>query len=281
MSTSEMTVNELSWVSKDRSHFYAVEWRPARPKAAVLMVHGLGEHCRRYDPVAEAFCARNIAMLGFDLRGHGRTDGKRGHIPSMELAMQDIQHFLEETASRFPELPCFLYGHSMGGMMVLNFALQNHPPLKGVISTSPGLAPGTPVPPFKLMIANLLYSLLPDLTLPNGLDITNISHDKAVVQTYLKDPLVTPLVSARLGLDMINTGRWVEEHGEDFTLPLLLMQGTGDHLVSVDATRRFAARVPRDLITYREWEGLYHETHNEPQRAEVLGTSLDWIAAHL
>ena len=272
-----MTVNELSWVSKDRSHFYAVEWRPARPKAAVLIVHGLGEHCRRYDPIAETFCARDVAMLGYDQRGHGRTDGKRGHIPSMELAMQDIQHFLEETRSRFPELPCFLYGHSLGGMMVLNFALQNHPDLTGVISTSPGLAPGTPVPPFKLMIANLLYSLFPDLTMANGLDVTNLSHNKAVVEAYQKDPLVHPLISARLGLDLINTGRWVEEHGEDFTLPLLLMQGTADHLVSVDATRRFAARVPRELITYREWEGLYHETHNEPQRAEVLGTILDWI----
>jgi alpha-beta hydrolase superfamily lysophospholipase len=281
MSTSEMTVTEWSWVSKDRARFYAVDWRPSQPRAAILLVHGLGEHCRRYDPVAEAFCASGLALLSYDQRGHGRTTGKRGHIPAMERAMDDIEHFLSETEARFPGLPRFLYGHSMGGVEVLNYTLSRHPQINGVVCTSPGLATGEPVSRAKLFIGNLLYSLLPDMTMPNGLDFNNLSHDKAVIDAYNKDPLVTPLVSARLGLDLINTGRWVEEHGEDFALPLLLMQGTGDHVVSPAATRRFAARVPSTLIVYREWEGLFHELHNEFERASVLREITTWIQSHM
>lgn len=276
-----MTFAELTWVSPDHARFYAVEWRPSRPRAAVLLIHGLGEHCRRYDPIAAAYCAAGIGVVSYDQRGHGRTSGKRGHFPSMERALDDIDHFLSEVQSRYPGMPRFLYGHSLGGMEVLDHALVRKPAIQGVICTSPGLATGQPVPKLKLFLANLLYSLMPELTLPNGLDLENLSHDPAVISAYKNDPLVTPLVSARLGLDLINTGRWVEEHGEDFALPLLLMQGTEDHLVSPEATRRFAARVPRSLITYQEWPGLYHELHNEAQRDEVLGEMTSWVAAHL
>ena len=276
-----MTVTEWSWVAKDRTKFYAVDWRPSQPRAAVLLVHGLGEHCRRYDHVAEVFCASGLALLSYDQRGHGRTSGKRGHIPAMERAMDDIEHFLAEAEARFPGVPRFLYGHSMGGLEVLNYALTRHPQINGVVCTSPGLATGEPVSPFKLFIGNLLYSLLPDMTMPNGLDFTNLSHNPAVVASYRADPLVTPQISARLGLDLINTGRWVEEHGEDISLPLLLMQGSGDHIVSPPATRRFVARVPTNLIVYREWAGLYHELHNEPEQASVLHEMTAWILSHL
>jgi alpha-beta hydrolase superfamily lysophospholipase len=280
-SASKLTVKETTWESKDHTSFYVAEWRPAEARAAVLLVHGLGEHCRRYDHVAEIFNAAGIAMLGFDMRGHGRTSGKRGHIPSMEHSMGDIDHFLGEVKTRFAGLPQFTYGHSMGGMQVLNHAITRSPDVSGVISTSPGLEPGTPVAPIKLFLANLLYSIVPEMTLDNGLDITNLAHDPAVAKAYHNDPLTTPLVSARLGLDLINTGRWVKEHGEDFNLPLLLMHGTGDHIASLEATRKFASRVPRNLITYKEWEGLYHETHNEAQRAEVIGTMVNWIQTRL
>jgi alpha-beta hydrolase superfamily lysophospholipase len=277
MSTSEMTVTELSWKTPDGVRLYAVEWRPARPRAAAVLVHGLGEHCRRYDHLAEAFSTAGIALLGFDHRGHGRSEGKRGHIPSMAKAMDDINHFLTDAGERFSGLPRFLYGHSMGGLMVLNHTLTRHAEIAGVVCTSPGLSPGQPVKPFKLFLANLLYSLMPTFTLANGLDVENLSHDRKVIEAYKNDPLVTPMVSSALGLDIINTGRWVEEHGEDFALPLLLMQGLGDHVVLPAATRRFAARVPRPLITFKELPGLYHEMHNEVEKKDIFAEMIAWM----
>lgn len=276
-----MTVTESSWKTPDGVRLYAVEWRPLRPRAVAVLVHGLGEHCRRYDPIAEVFSDAGIALLGFDHRGHGRSEGKRGHIPSMTKAMDDITHFLGEAGERFSGLPRFLYGHSMGGLMVLNLTLTRHPEISGVVCTSPGLSPGQPVQPFKLFLANLLYSLMPAFTLENGLDVENLSHNRKVVEAYKQDPLVTPMVSSALGLDIINTGRWVQEHGEDFSLPLLLLQGLGDHVVSPQVTRGFAARVPRNLITFYEYPGLFHELHNESNNIEILSTMTAWMSERI
>jgi alpha-beta hydrolase superfamily lysophospholipase len=276
-----MSVTELAWRVPDGVRLYAVEWRPAQPRAVAVLVHGLGEHCRRYDHVAGALTAAGIALIGFDQRGHGRSEGKRGHIPAMAKALDDIDYALTVAAERFPGLPRFTYGHSMGGMMVLDHALTRHPAIAGVICTSPGLATGQPVAPFKRVLANLLYSLAPAFTLDNGLDVENLSHDHSVVEAYKRDPLVTPLVSAALGLDILNTGPWVEEHGEDFTLPLLLMQGQGDHVVSPAATRRFAARVPTSLLTFHEFPELYHEMHNEPEKEKIMTAIITWLDARL
>jgi alpha-beta hydrolase superfamily lysophospholipase len=281
MNASEMTISESKWKTPQGTWLYTVEWAPPRPRAAVVLAHGLGEHCRRYDHVARVFTAAGIAVLGFDHRGHGRSEGKRGHIPAMALAMDDISHFLDEAAARTPGLPRFLYGHSLGGLMVLNHGLTRKPPVAGILCTSPGLEPGQPVQPVKLFLANLLYSLAPSITLDNGLDVNNLSHDGAVIAAYKNDPLVTPMISSALGLDLINTGKWVEEHGEDFGLPLLLLQGQGDHVVSPAAVRRFAARVPRELITYQEMPGMYHELHNEVEKQAVLDQMVDWMEARI
>jgi alpha-beta hydrolase superfamily lysophospholipase len=278
MSALEMAVTDAHWKAPDGAEFYLVEWRPPQPRAAVLLIHGLGEHSRRYDHVAQAFCHHGIAVLGFDHRGHGRSQGKRGHLPWAEKAPADIDHFLSDLKERFPGLPCFIYGHSMGGVMALEFAIKRNPKISGVICTSPGLSTAKPVPKAKLFLANLLYSLLPSFTLDNGLDVNNLSHDRQVVEAYRHDPLVTPQISSMLGLDLINTGRWVEENAEDFSHPLLLMQGTGDTIVSLEAVRRFAARVPRDLITYHEFAGMFHELHNEPGiQSEFLTSVANWI----
>ena len=119
---------------------YARGWAPKdKPKAVVALIHGLGEHTGRYAHVGAALTEKGYALLGFDLRGHGKSGGPRGHLPSSEAFMTDIDRFLEETAERYPGLPQFLYGHSLGGLLVLNYALRRKPRLAGVISP---LVPG-------------------------------------------------------------------------------------------------------------------------------------------
>jgi alpha-beta hydrolase superfamily lysophospholipase len=273
-----MNITESQWQTPDGVNIYTREWLPDEdPRASVVLVHGLGEHCARYDHVAAVFAKNNIRMQGFDLRGHGKTDGQRGHIPSFELAMRDIDHFISQAMLTAKGKPVILYGHSMGGAMVLYYALLRKPKLTGIISTSPGIATGTPVNPVTLAVGQLLYNFAPSFTLPNGLDVNNLSHDPDVIQAYKKDPLVTPKVSARLGLDVINNGKYILDHAGEFTLPLLLMQGSNDHIVSPEATWQFSRRVPPSLITYKLWEGLDHETHNEYERDQVIQTMVDWI----
>jgi alpha-beta hydrolase superfamily lysophospholipase len=225
--------------------------------------------------------ARGIALYGFDHRGHGRSPGVRGHIPSLEAVRGDIDHFIAEAKKAHPEKPVFLYGHSMGGLLVLDYGLVCKPDISGVICTAPALSTGDPVAWARLLAGKALYVLVPSFTMPNGLDVQNLSRDPMVVKAYTSDPLVTPLVSARLGLDLINTGPWVLNHAREWVLPLLLMQGTKDHIVSPEATARFAAAIPQNLITFKEWQGLYHEIHNEFEKEMVIQIMLDWLNQYI
>ena len=272
-----MITTEFGWKSQDGLSIFAREWKPESPvKGIVTLVHGLGEHTGRYQHVAAAFCRTGYALVGFDLRGHGRSEGLRGHAPSYDDLMEDIQTALDQSASRFPGLPQFLYGNSMGGNLTLCFGLNRQPKIQGLIVTSPGLKTGEAVPGWKMMVGKLMYTLVPTFQMANGLDLNNLSRDSRVVKVYQDDPLVHGLISARLGLDMINNGAEILLNSKRLELPLLLMQGSADHIVSPEATAQFA-RNGNGLVTFKMWEGLYHELHNEPEQEEVLATMVSWL----
>jgi len=276
-----MTLNELNWQTADGIPIFARDWKPDQPaRAVVVLIHGLGEHAGRYAHVAAAMNAAGYAVIAPDLRGHGRSGGPRGHFPSYAVVLDDIQRAFNEASSRYPGLPQFLYGHSLGGALVLDYALKRKPAIRGLIATSPGLAPGIAPSGLKITAAKIFNTLMPGLTLANGLDTGNLSHDPALINAYLKDPLVHPLISARLGMELIANGAWIQTQSGPFPLPLLLMQGTADHLVNPAATRRFAAGLTGD-VTYKEWDGWYHELHNEVGKEQVIQDMLDWLNRHL
>lgn len=257
------------------------EWLPDDPKAVVVLVHGLGEHCGRYAHVAAAFNQAGYALLTMDLPGHGQTGGTRGHIPSTGMVMELIHQRLEEAHRRFPQLPRFLYGHSMGGNLVLYFTLNRKPKIEGIIVTSPGLGTGEPVPAWKMALGNALYNLAPSALMANGLDREGLSHDRAVIDRYISDPLVHDRISARLGMDLIRNGIWIIENAAAFPplLPILLMQGSADHVVSPQKTQQLATGLAEKKLTYRVWDGYFHELHNEPQKDQVIRTMIDWMDA--
>ena len=272
-----MEHTEFSWTSPENVQFFAQEWTPANQIiASITLVHGLGEHSSRYQHLAEYYCEEGISVLSYDQRGHGRTQGKRGHIPSYSLAMQDIKHFISENRSRHPGSRHFLYGHSLGGAMALYYTLKEKAGITGTIVTDPGLAPGDPLPPAKLALAKVMAKIAPSYTLPNGLDRDNLSRDREVVQRYNDDPLVHDQVSASLGMDLFSKGAWMVENAARLDLPLLLMYGTKDHLVDLTAIRRFIQNAG-GLVTSKAWDGFYHEIHNEPEKTEVFDFTINWI----
>src|SRR5512137_2011524 len=148
---------EFTQQALDDVQFYFQGWQPETPpKAVVCLVHGLGEHTGRYAHVAAALNDAGYALLGFDLRGHGKSGGPRGHTPTYDALMDDIGRLLAEAGQRYPGQQQFLYGHSLGGNLVLNYALRRKPGLAGVIATSPALRPATPLPGWKQSLAGLL-----------------------------------------------------------------------------------------------------------------------------
>lgn len=296
---------EFTRRSPDHLDFYFQGWEPAtQPKAVVCLVHGLGEHSGRYAHVARTLNDAGYVLFGFDLRGHGRSGGRRGHTPSYEVLMDDIGRLLDETATRYPGLPRFLYGHSLGGNLVLNYALRRHltplPPapakrggsdaplpsqgggqaagqLAGIVATSPALRVTKSPPPLQVALARVVNRLYPALQMPNGLALEGLARDPEVIRAYTTDPLVHNKISVRLALEMLAAGEWALAHAAEFPLPLLLVHGTADLLTSAEATAEFAAKVPAGRCTLKLWEGFYHETHNEPEKAEVLAFMVDWL----
>lgn len=273
---------ETKWTTDDHLEIFAQGWEPDQraPKAAICLVHGLGEHSGRYEHVAEAFTKDGYAMFGFDLRGHGRSGGPRGHFPSSEAVLQDIDLLFTHARERYPELPLILYGHSLGGILVLYYGLKRKPKIKGVIATSPGLHTALESQTGKIIAAQILGLIAPTVLLPSGLDAHAISHTQAVIDKYQQDPLVHDKISLGFGRTMLGVAKWTLEHAAEFPAPLLLMHGKEDRIAFPSSSIEFAAAAP-EKSTLVLWDEGYHELHNEPEQAEVLKTMLIWMNARL
>ena len=238
-----MKISEWTWKSFDGLDMYGRGWESeGKPKAAIMLVHGLGEHVGRYDHVAAALTEKGYALLGSDLRGHGRSGGPRGHTPSYEVLLDDIADFGRQVNERYPGLPVYLYGHSLGGSLVLNYVLRRKPDLKGVIATDPWLKMAYKPKAYQLALARLMIGIFPGFTQPNKLVTANLCRDPIVVQKYDNDPLVHDRISAGLFFGIYKNGLWALEHAAEFPLPLLLMHGCADKIISLQACQEFAAR---------------------------------------
>lgn len=276
-----MKSSELAWKSADGLDLYARVWEPVMPpRAVVCLVHGHGEHSGRYEHVAAELAHAGYAMLAFDQRGHGRSGGPRGHTPSYEAFMQDIDTLLAQARARFPGLPYFLYGHSMGGNEVLNHALRRKPELAGVIASGPWLRLAFTPPAWKVFLGRLLNRIHPRFTQRTGLETAALSHDPRVVQAYIHDPLVHDKITSRLYVETTDAGAWALAHAAEFPLPLLLMHGGADRLSDPQASREFA-KAGGSHITFHLWEDDFHEIHNEPDQKEVFDLVVIWMDARL
>lgn len=271
-----MQTFEWKWKSRDGLEMAALGWTAETPKAVVVLVHGHGEHINRYQHVAEAFVKAGYAMQAFDLRGHGKSAGQRGHIPSYENLMNDIADFIADAKKRYPALPVFLYGHSTGGNQVVNYALRSPQALKGVIATGPWLRLAFDPPAAQVFMAKLLNSITPSVSISSGLSQEALSRDPQVVSKYAADPLVHDKISFRLYTNMVTNGLAALERAAELKIPMLLMHGSADKLTSANASREFAQKAG-NLVTLRIWDGFYHEIHNEPEKVEVIQTMIDWM----
>ena len=260
---------------------YAKGWAPEKePKAVICLIHGLGEHIGRYEHVGAAFAEAGYALLGFDHRGHGRSSGPRGHTPSYDALMDDMASFIQQARERYPGKPCFLYGHSMGGNLVMNYSLRRKPDLAGVIATDPLLKLAFAPPAIKVALGRFMNNIAPGFTQASGLETKALSRDPKVIDAYINDPLVHDKISARLFLGLLDGGQYAFDHASEFPLPMLLMHGTADRLTSAEASRQFGAAAPK-FVTTELWEGWFHEIHNELEKEKVLAKMIAWLDAQV
>lgn len=260
---------------------YYQSWRPEKgPRAVLVIVHGFGEHSGRYMNVVNHLVPKGYAIYALDHRGHGRSPGPRGHINSWEEFREDVWAFVRKVSEAEPGLPLFLMGHSMGGLIVLEYALHYPEGLKGVIASGPALAQ-VGISPVLMTLARVLSRIWPRFAMSTGLDATSISRDPDVVAAYQADPLVHSIGTARLGTEMGRAMLWTHEHAREWRLPLLILHGGADRLVPPEGSRRFFENVPIADKERIEYEGGYHEPHNDTHRAQVLADLERWLERHL
>ena len=278
---SAMKHEETRWQTSDGATLYGQTWTPqAEPRALVCLVHGLGEHSGRYTKVAMFLTESGFVVTAMDLRGHGRSGGLRGHARSCEHVLQDILALRERSVQRWPSLPCFLYGHSLGGNLVLNVLLRHKPDVAGAVVTSPALLPAAPPPRWKILLAGTLVHICPFLPIPAGVDLQALSHSRSVNEDIRRDPLTHWWVSARFGLEFLAAGQEALRRADQLALPLLLMHGTADTVTSPAASTEFAARAG-DACCLKLWEGLCHNLHDEPECEDVMTHLTQWLTKRL
>jgi alpha-beta hydrolase superfamily lysophospholipase len=244
-------------------------------KALIILVHGIGEHIGRYEHWLKKFNERGFAFVGFDLPGHGKSDGKRGHIKSYDQTDEMLDIIIRENSKTFPGLPIFLYGHSLGGGIVLDYLIRKDPRVKGAVVTSPYLRLAFEPAQFKIVLASVMESIFPSLIQSSGLIVEHVSRDAKVVEDYKNDPLNHDKISVSLFISATNAATHSLSHAENIRIPLLLLHGSDDKLTSVEGSREFASKCSH--ATLKIWEGGYHELHNEVFKDDVFTFIADWL----
>ena len=237
---------------------------PDHPVGQILLVHGLGEHARRYDALADVLTDVGWRVSAYDQIGHGQSPGRRGDLPHAQALTQDLAAVYAGWFN--PALPAVVLGHSMGGLVVADWVsgADAPPPQqkpRGVVLSSPAL--GTNANVIQRLMLATLPKWFPHLTVANGLNPKSISHDAEIVERYQSDPWVHNQISAVLGAWITTQGRVVQSRARNWQTPTLVQYAGDDGLVSPSATRAFAAAAPEGLLSAHCYDGAYHEIYNE------------------
>ncbi|MBN1108994.1 MAG: lysophospholipase [Bacteroidales bacterium] len=248
---------------------------PDEPEALIIFVHGLGEHIRRYESWSSMFRSEGIVFAGVDLPGHGLSDGARGNIRNFDQTAAMIGILYENISKTFPGKPVFLYGHSLGGGIVLDYLIRRKHGFRAAIVTAPWLRLAFEPSRFKLALASFMKHVLPGLVQPSGLVVEHLSHDSGIVEKYKSDPLVHDKISVSLFNSAMTAASSSLSRAGEINIPLLLMHGSGDMICSPEGSRLFSSGAKTAEL--KIWDGGYHELHNEPFREEVFTYILSWM----
>lgn len=255
-------------------------WSPSTsPQAIVALVHGLGSHSGLFDNIVQTLVPQGYIVYGLDLRGHGRSPGQRGYINSWDEFRGDLDCFLDhiiDTHAQDQNRPLFLIGHSLGGVISLDYTIRKPEALAGMVAIAPALG-CVGVPPLKLQIGKILSQIWPGFTLSTGLDHTAASRDPAILVRYKNDPLRHTKGTARLATEFMNTTRWIHSHAPRLACPLLILHGSNDQVALPEGSERFFNTVRFPNKTRYEYEGGYHDLHNDTNFPTVLRDLVNWL----
>jgi acylglycerol lipase len=277
-----MTHSENYFLGHDRLNLYRQCWLPESDcRGVLIIVHGFNEHSGRYARLAVDLNRQGYAVYSMDLRGHGKSDGPHAWIASFDEFLDDIEILIEHVMREQPGKPVFLFGHSLGGLIVAWMAITRPPQVRGLVFSGAGIVVGEKVFPILRRIAPFMSSIWPRLRLVR-MGCRYISRDPRVVEDFKNDPLVFHgRFPVRTGAEILRVAKQVQHRWEEIRLPLLVMHGTDDFAADPEGSRRLHAQASSIDKTLRLYDGLYHEILSEPERDQVVKDLIDWLNARV
>lgn len=266
----------------EKTPIYFQTWIPRKPiKAAMLIVHGLGEHSGRYENLVQRFVAQGFIVYGYDHIGHGHSSGRRCHIANFNCYLKDLDLVVHRIKAANPEIPLVLFGHSMGGLISASYLVEHQNKISAAVLSSPAIEAPDTVPAILLKVGQAISKLWPRLGVIK-LDAEGICRNSAVVEAYEADSLVHHgKISARLGQALLEQMQWLKQQMMQIHLPLLVIQGEHDSLVDPKGAKQLVDGVGSKIKKLIMYKGLYHELINEPEREVVLNDIELWIRERL
>jgi alpha-beta hydrolase superfamily lysophospholipase len=250
------------------------------PRARIVLVHGIGDQVDGipYVTAALALAARGLSMRRLELRGHGRSGGRRVYVSSWSDFRSDLGQFVGLVAAERPALPVFLVGISMGGLIVTSFAAHEPGAIRGVVALAPALG-DTGGSRVLLAILPVLSRVVPAVPINPKLDLARLTRDQDLQRAYVADPLYQTRVTPRLAAELLAAAADTRERAASFRVPLLIMHGTADTLTSPAGSLEFYERAAVADKTYRPYEGACHNLFVETNREEIYDDIAAWIHA--
>ncbi len=268
---------EYTWSSADRLKLFAQSWMPVNnPRAVVNYVHGFKDHSSRFSHWAVKLAKEGIGVIAIDLRGHGRSEGRRGYADSFERYIQDVRVMCDYSHQHYPGIPRYLYGHSLGGNIVTNYLIYGNELPDAAIIASPWFKLAFEPSVLASALGILLRYTLPRMLVKSKLDTKGLSRNPKIGEDYMKDPLVHNRISPKLFFDIKKHGAKASHSIYKINIPLLVMHGTADVITSIRQTRAFVLHAGCRTL-YKEWPGCLHELHNEEGSDEIFDFLLCWL----
>lgn len=276
---ADVNIFEIKSLS-DRLILQGYHWAAEQPVAAMSLVHGFGEHAGRYLELVQHLNSRGISVVAVDLRGHGRTVSPRGVARQYDDIYGDVRTLIDETRRLYPALPRFLFGHSMGGGLVLHHGMNHQSDsLSGYLVSAPLIHAKRQLPFYLRAAVKLMRKMMPSGTMPISVSGTKISSLVAQQELYDNDPLNHNRLGFGLGVDMIEVGETVLKNAAQWDKPLRLWHSKADQITAYDAAKKFALQA--NHCEFTSFEDVQHEMHHDVVREEVHSLMVEFILQRL
>lgn len=268
--------------SRDNTKLYGQAWIKPGANRIIVFNHGFGEHSGRYSNIIQFFKDSDVSFYGLDMRGHGKSEGKRGHAASFELFVDDLADFIQEVRRRENKEKVLLLGHSMGGVVVIRYALEgiNQDYLYAVVTSAAALKiPTNAFQRVQIAAAGILRKIAPSVTLDANLNVNLVSRDPAVVKAYVEDPLVHGKISFSMGYELFQQGGIANRKAGILRTPILVLHGLADGIADPSGSLEFYNHLAYKNKRMKTYKGLYHEIMNElsPDKEKVLKDIKDFV----